>query len=176
MGFRTIAALALILAGCQVPEPVEPDGTRLVLGGPAPAPPPAPAAAPIAVGDATFFVAGCNVECVDCAVIDSDTYVIGRTAGRAEPLFAGPPSPGAAYSCSASVPVGETVVLEAHGSPSFEFVTWRQHPATPADYCPCAGSSDPTCRVTVAPEVAASYGRAYCGAVWRTSAGVAVAR
>lgn len=163
--------LAAVIAGCHAaPATHAPD--VLVVGGAA-ARQPAPIAREV---PGSFFVGGCNVECVGCAAIDAGTYVVGTMAGQTEPLFAGPPSPGAAYSCSAQVPVGQTIVLRAHGSSAFEFVGWRNHQLGAGDYCPCAGSADPVCAITVDADVAASYGRAYCGARWRPRGAAVLAR
>lgn len=162
MGIRLIVLLSVLVAGCPAPPPAGRSPTTLVVGGGAPRQAPQ-----VARDFAPFLVGGCNVECVDCASLDSDTYVIGTTAGQVEPLFAGPPFPGDAYRCAAQVPVGETVVLRAHGSSAFEFVGWRNHELGAADYCPCAGSADPVCEITVDGDVATRFGRAYCGAMWR---------
>jgi hypothetical protein len=121
----------------------------------------------------SFSVSGCNIECTNCAGLDGQTYVVGTREGAAQPSFAGPSAPGAAYSCTTSVAVGETVTLSAHASPHYEFVRWELfavvHPGRQwiRDYCPCVGSTHPVCSIVITPDVAAQYERAYCGAIWR---------
>lgn len=131
---------------------------------------PLPAHEPTAVLIATaktFFVAGCNVECVNCTTIDRQTYVTGHL-DDSRLLYGGPRTPSGAYTCSGSVAPDTEVTLRAQASASFEFVQWRKFGAAyPNDYCPCDGSTDPTCRLTIDASVISQHSRAYCGAVWR---------
>ncbi len=126
--------------------------------------------------DGTFLVAGCNVECAGCGGLDGKTFVVGTLERTGETLFAGPPAAGAAFSCGAAVRYGERVTLRAQSAAgAFVFDRWRLFDPHSSDYCPCAGSRNPVCRIDVQPHLASRHGRAYCGAVWRRRAGAVLA-
>ena len=132
--------------------------------------PPAPAHATIAAraDKKTVFVAGCNTACVDCALGDYKTYVVGTLTRTGARLFPHEPlAPG--YACAAEVPVGERVTLSAH-SPTqhMTIVSWT--PFFERDACPCVGSTAQTCTFVVTPEIASQYDRIYCGAAWKQHA------
>lgn len=114
------------------------------------------------------MVCGCDVECLGCARLDQYTHVIGTAESSGRRLWAAPLSGSGPSSCGARVPIGERVLLRASNSPTFVFDHWRlSEPPRTGDYCPCAGSRDPSCRITVTPDLPGRYVRVYCGAVWR---------
>ena len=178
-----LAALALALAAtsaCFVQQQGPPPAPHGQGGGIAATPDAdvRPAQQPLVMAQATegtFLVAGCNVECAGCTALDGKTFVVGTLDRTGETLFAGPPSAGVAFSCGAAVRFGERVTLRAQTAGAFVFDRWRLFDPRSNDYCPCARSRNPVCRIDVQPGLASRHGRAYCGAVWRPRAGAVLA-
>jgi len=164
-----LAAVSACVPPPQAPPPPPPPPPQPIAYTPAPVDAPVdagPAPTMVAQGPVSYMVAGCNVECRGCAALDAATFVLGTTPSHDGPLFAGPAHAGDTYSCSASVRSGEEVTLTASAGGGFDFVDWR--PFFPGrDYCPCAGSHDPVCRVRLDPAALRGYQRVYCGAIWQ---------
>lgn len=135
-----------------VPEPVpEPPPTMAPMPEPAPEPEPEP---PPDVELVT--VAGCPSQCLGGCRFPGT--VIGTRLDTGEEVFPtkldGPGS-----SCSADLPVGTELELEATVKFGFAFVWWTNVPNWAP--CPCADSSDPVCIFTVT-----ASNNVYCGAVY----------
>jgi len=129
-----------------------------------------------APGKSSQFVAGCNVRCQNCSVIDYQTSVTGTARDGEIDLFSGSdsPLPGGGYSCSSNVRAGDNVQLVAKSSSgAFEFVGWETG-SWSGDVCPCGGQAGPRCEFSVTGTVLAAK-RVYCGAVWRVAEGHTIA-
>jgi hypothetical protein len=124
-----------------------------------------PTSPPSQLAPGMYVIAGCNTACNGCAIGHSTT-VHGVDVASGKELFPHPNMDGGGgISCSAALPLNTHVKLVAKSGDGLVLERWRPFNAT--DYCPCAGTNNPVCDVTVTQEIAAKFTRAYCGADWK---------
>jgi hypothetical protein len=159
---RRVLVVVVVMAACwrgQTTTTTHPAAEQqaLVAAPQGPAPPPSPPSG--------YMIAGCNTGCSACS-IGKSTNVHGVDVKTGKELFPHPNTgAGGGTSCSAYLPINSTVRLIAKSGDGLVLEKWR--PFNADDYCPCAGTSQPVCDVTVTQEIAAKFTRVYCGAEWK---------
>jgi hypothetical protein len=162
---RHVLVLVVVLAACWRGQPTSSTTTNAATEEQALVAAPAPPQSPPTPPPPGYVVAGCNTGCSGCS-IGKSTNVHGVDMKTGKELFPHPNTgEGGGTSCSAHMPINSTVRLIAKSGDGLVLEKWR--PFNADDYCPCAGTNQPVCDVTVTQEIAAKFTRVYCGAEWK---------